>query len=191
MTRGNIRPGGRTERVRQVVAATVLQLIKDGENDFTMTDVCERSGIARSTIYARWPSRDALLAEALRAHNSNFRVEQRDDWREYLGHVAMSFRDFAAHPDEIAINALTATLGAGFWTEETHRQWRSISEEMAAPLRAAQAVGAIREGVDTTTVIATLFTSITGLIVIAKDVPTDAYLCQLVELLVSGCAARP
>ena len=119
MARGNIRPGGRTERVRQVVAATVLQFIKDGTSDFTMSDVSERSGIARSTIHARWPTRDALLAEALSAHNSQFRVERRSDWREDLHHLARAFRDFAARPDEMAINALTAYLGPGFLSEET------------------------------------------------------------------------
>ena len=61
MKRGSIRPGGRTERVRQSVANAVLQLIKDGKTDFTITDVAEYSGIARSTIYARWPGREQLL----------------------------------------------------------------------------------------------------------------------------------
>lgn len=191
MARGNIRPGGRTERVKQAVAATVLNFIKAGVTDFTMLDVSERSGIARSTIHARWPSRDELMAEALRAHNSTFQVERRADWREHLTHIARAFRDFSARPDEIAINALTARLGAGFLAKETHRQWQAIAEDMAAPLHAAQASGSVRAGVDPTMVISTLFTSITGLIVIAKDVPDDDYLERLVELLISGCEARP
>ncbi len=190
MARGNIRPGGRTERVRQVVAATVLQFIKDGTSDFTMSDVSERSGIARSTIHARWPTRDALLAEALRAHNSQFQVERCSDWREDLHHLARAFRDFAARPDEMAINALTAYLGPGFLSEETYRQWQSISDEMAAPLRAAQAAGEVRPGVNPTLVISTLFSSITALILIAKEAPSDRHLEQLVDLLIQGCDAR-
>lgn len=190
MARGNIRPGGRTERVRQAVAATVLQFIRSGATDFTMIDVSDRSGIARSTIHARWPSRDALVAEALRSHNSTFKVELREDWREHLHHIARAFRDFSARPDEIAINALTANLAPGFLTEETHRQWQTISDELAAPLRAAQKAGDVREDRDPTLVVSTLFTSITALILIAKDVPSDAYVEQLVELLIAGCEAR-
>lgn len=190
MKRGSIRPGGRTERVRQSVANAVLQLIKDGKTDFTITDVAECSGIARSTIYARWPGREQLLAEALRSHNAEFQIDFQDrDWRVYMHHIAFAFRDFSAKPDEIAINSLAAQLGAGFLAEETHRQWRSISKEMAAPLRTAQQAGEIRSEIDPIIVISTLFTSIAGHIVIAKDVPSDQHLNQIVRMLISGCEA--
>lgn len=189
MVRGSIRPGGRTERVRQSVANAVLQFIKDGQTDFTMTDVAERSGIARSTIHARWPTRDHLVAEALTAHNSTFQVELRDDWRDHLHHIAFAFRDFSARPDEIAINTLTARLGEGYLAEETHRQWQSISGGMAEPLRKAQQSGEIRPDINPIIVISTLFTSIAGHIVIAKDVPSDDHLRQIVSLLISGCQA--
>lgn len=190
MVRGSIRPGGRTERVRQSVANTVLQFIKDGKTDFTMIDVAEHSGIARSTIHARWPSREQLVAEALRSHNAEFKVEFQDrDWRAHLHHIALAFRDFSARPDEIAINSLAAQLGSGFLAEETHRQWRSISNDMATPLRTAQQGGEIRSEIDPIIVISTLFTSIAGHIVIAKDVPSDEHLNQIVGLLISGCEA--
>lgn len=191
MVRGSIRPGGRTERVRQAVAATVLDFIKEGRADFAMQDVAERSGIARSTIHARWPTRDDLIAEALRANNSTFQLDHREDWRDHMRHVAFAFRDFSALPDEIAINSLAVRMGAGFLAEETHRQWRSIATTMAEPLRAAQEAGAIREDIDPIVVISTLFASIAGLIVIAKDVPSDAYLRQLTDVLIAGCEARP
>jgi AcrR family transcriptional regulator len=187
MTRGNIRPGGRTERVRQSVAATVLHLIKSGATEFSMLDVAEQSGIARSTIYARWPTREALIAEALTTHNSTFQVKPWPDWRDHLRAIAAAFRDFSSDPDEIAINGLIASLGPGFLNEETRRQWLSISHDMGEPLRAAQRAGSIRPDVDVTVVIATLFTSIAGMIVMAKDRPDDAHLEQLTNLLIRGC----
>ncbi|MCK0533259.1 MULTISPECIES: TetR/AcrR family transcriptional regulator [Sphingobium] len=189
MTRGSIRPGGRTERVRQTVAATVLQFIKNGETEFTMQDVAEHAGIARSTLYARWATREALIVEALTAHNATFRVKPRADWREHLQVIAIAFRDFSARPDEIAINGLVAHLGSGFVNEETLRQWRAIAEEMVGPLDVAKQEGKIRAEVNTLMVITTLFTSIAGLIVIAKDQPSDAYVRQLVDLLIAGCEA--
>ena len=189
MTRGSIRPGGRTERVRQTVAATVLQFIKNGETEFTMQDVAEHAGIARSTLYARWATREALIVEALTAHNATFRVKPRADWREHLQVIAIAFRDFSARPDEIAINGLVAHLGSGFVNEETLRQWRAIAEEMVGPLDVAKQEGKIRAEVNTLMVITTLFTSIAGLIVIAKDHPSDAYVHHLVDLLIAGCEA--
>lgn len=190
MTRGTIRPGGRTERVRQAVAATVLKFIKGGATEFTMLDVAESSGIARSTIYARWPTREALIVEALTAHNSTFQIASRADWRDHLRTIAVAFRDFSARPDEIAINGLIAHLGPGFLNEETSRQWQSISTRMAEPLRAAQQQGEIRPGIDASVVISTLFTTIAGLTVIAKDSPSDEYLGQLVDLLIAGAETR-
>lgn len=190
MTRGTIRPGGRTERVRQIVADTVLQLIKDGSSEFTMLEVAERSGVARSTLYARWPTREALIAEALREHNAIFQVEPREDWREHLHAIAIAFRDFSSRPDEIAINGMNAHLGPGFINEETHRQWMSISDRIVQPLRAAQAAGHIRPDIDAIMVISTLFITIAGLIGFAKDTPSDEYLIQLVDLLISGCEVR-
>ena len=187
MTRGNIRPGGRTERVRQTVAATVLHFIKSGATEFSMLDVAEQSGIARSTIYARWPTREALIAEALTTHNSTFQVEPRSDWRDHLRTLAVAFRDFSSDPNEIAINGMIASLGPGFLNEETDRQWLSISYDMGEPLRVAQRAGSIRPDVDIKIVISTLFTSIAGLIVMAKDRPDDAHLEQLTNLLIRGC----
>lgn len=191
MTRGRIRPGGRTEKVRQAVAAAVLQFVKDGVTDFSMLDVAERSGIARSTIYARWPTKDDLIAEALTAHHSEFQVVPRADWREHLHAIAIAFRDFSSRPDEIAIDGVIARLSPeSALSDEMHRQWLAIASDMVGPLRPAQAAGQIRPEVDTLMVISTLFTTIAGLIVLAKDRPSDEYLRQLVDLLIAGAEAR-
>jgi AcrR family transcriptional regulator len=62
-----LRPGGRTERVRkQVVAATVALLAEDGVAGVSVDSVATRSEVARTTIYRRWGSPEALMLEALR-----------------------------------------------------------------------------------------------------------------------------
>jgi len=61
------RPGGRTARVRkQVVEATVAVLAEEGVAGFSVESVANRSGVARTTIYRRWGSSEALMLEALR-----------------------------------------------------------------------------------------------------------------------------
>ncbi|ARS27795.1 TetR/AcrR family transcriptional regulator [Sphingomonas sp. KC8] len=191
MTRGTIRPGGRTEKVRRTVASTVLELIKDGATEFTIVDVVQRSGIARSTIYARWPTREALIAEALTAHNSEFKFTESGDWQADLHQIARSFFDFAMQPNEIAVNSLVAYMGSGFLHQETWRQWYEISHGLAETLRRAQAAGEIREGVNPVTVITTILTTITALVVIAKQPPTEDFLRELVDVQIAGCAVRP
>ena len=50
----------------RVIRACVELLMEVGAEGTTMTAVIERSGVARATVYRRWPNREALLIAALR-----------------------------------------------------------------------------------------------------------------------------
>lgn len=52
-----------------VLAAAVATLASVGFSDFTVEAVAARAGVAKTTIYRRFPSRDALLAAALERLN--------------------------------------------------------------------------------------------------------------------------
>lgn len=57
----------RIERTRTVVLASAVEVI--GERGFSgasIDAISKRSGVARSTIYRHWPSREDLLLEAVR-----------------------------------------------------------------------------------------------------------------------------
>jgi len=62
------RPRGRPRRAaaRRVIVDATLELI--GEGGFqaaTMDAIATRAGVGKTTIYRRWPSKEALLADAL------------------------------------------------------------------------------------------------------------------------------
>ncbi|MFE3542894.1 TetR/AcrR family transcriptional regulator [Nocardia sp. NPDC059177] len=60
------RTGGRSARVRAaVLTATLEQLIEYGIEGLTIGDVAARAGVAETTIYRRWGTRTALIAEAV------------------------------------------------------------------------------------------------------------------------------
>ncbi|MDQ6669318.1 MAG: TetR/AcrR family transcriptional regulator [Chloroflexota bacterium] len=60
------RPGGRTARVRDaVLAATLEELADSGYASLSIDAVARRSGIHKTTVYRRWPTREALVAETL------------------------------------------------------------------------------------------------------------------------------
>jgi AcrR family transcriptional regulator len=66
MGTATIRPGGRTARVREDVLGATLDLLQEvGMADLTIEGISERSGVHRTTIHRRWPSRTALVADAL------------------------------------------------------------------------------------------------------------------------------
>ena len=50
------------------ILRTTIELLSELDADAVTTDeIARRSGCAKTTIYRRWPSRDALLLEALRS----------------------------------------------------------------------------------------------------------------------------
>ncbi|MGV9822608.1 TetR/AcrR family transcriptional regulator [Nocardia xishanensis] len=60
------RTGGRSARVREaVLTATLDQVAEHGIEGLTIGDVAARAGVAETTIYRRWGSRTALIAEAV------------------------------------------------------------------------------------------------------------------------------
>lgn len=66
MSEPTSRPGGRTARVRTaVLAATGDALASGGLHSLDLVDVATRAGIGKTTIYRRWGSIPALVADLL------------------------------------------------------------------------------------------------------------------------------
>ena len=62
---GLIRPGGRGERIKNAVVSAILGLAEAGDVDLNVEKISRISGVHKSTIYRRWPSRVDLLAAVL------------------------------------------------------------------------------------------------------------------------------
>jgi AcrR family transcriptional regulator len=63
---GSVRPGGRTAAVRtSVLRATGDMLVESGLQGLELTAVAERAGVGKSTVYRRWASVPALVADLL------------------------------------------------------------------------------------------------------------------------------
>jgi AcrR family transcriptional regulator len=59
------RVDGRVLRSRDRVLTTALELLSEsGVGGFTVDEVARRSGVAKTTIYRHWPSREALVIDA-------------------------------------------------------------------------------------------------------------------------------
>lgn len=55
--------GGRSEQVvRRVLDAAIAELARSGYAGFRMDAVADAAGVNKTTIYRRWPSREALVA---------------------------------------------------------------------------------------------------------------------------------
>jgi AcrR family transcriptional regulator len=124
MPRGRPRREGADEEI--LTAAREL-LADRGYRDFTVDAVSERTGIAKTTIYRRWPSKGALVAALIPPP-----AESRD--------AAAILRETAevlallAEPDAEALEVLQAVL-------EPRR--RLLAEALGSELAADRAVGAL------------------------------------------------
>lgn len=66
---GGVRTGGRSAVVvEKALAITVTLLGEIGYGALRIEEVAERSGVNKTTIYRRWPTKPQLVAAALRAH---------------------------------------------------------------------------------------------------------------------------
>jgi AcrR family transcriptional regulator len=62
----NVRPGGRSARVvTRVMEATAYELSRVGYAALRVEDVAARSGVNKTTIYRRWPTKAELVAATI------------------------------------------------------------------------------------------------------------------------------
>lgn len=67
---GGVRTGGRSARVvDQVLSATINLLGASGYGALRIDEVAGRSGVNKTTIYRRWPTKSQLVAAALRHYH--------------------------------------------------------------------------------------------------------------------------
>ena len=66
MASASARPGGRTARVRAAVLQAVGDVLADrGLPGIELADIARRSGVGKTTVYRRWGSPTALVADLL------------------------------------------------------------------------------------------------------------------------------
>jgi AcrR family transcriptional regulator len=80
-------PGGRARDPELDVAITkaARELLEErGVGGLTIEAIARRAGVGRTTVYRRWPNRDAILAHLLRGLVRDFPAPDRGDIREEL-----------------------------------------------------------------------------------------------------------
>lgn len=84
-----VRSGGRprhgeADRGRAITAAVLRAVFEQGLPGVTMEGVARRAGVAKTTIYRRWPSREAMIIEALSTIYTEFKAPNTGDVRTDL-----------------------------------------------------------------------------------------------------------
>lgn len=107
------RPGGRSATVRTSVQRATLQLLEEvGFDGLEVPQVARRAGVHKATVYRRWPTKTALVADAVESLVSTEvpvpdTGNLRDDLVAYLTDIGAVLRTRAAR-------ALLAALVDGY-----------------------------------------------------------------------------
>lgn len=92
---------------RAIVKAVADLLTEQGVRGTTINAVAERAGVARGTVYRRWPNRSAMIASAIRASRTLEPLELSDDLEANVRRQAEEARIALAEP---SFQAMIPTL---------------------------------------------------------------------------------
>lgn len=148
-------PRPRSEAARQSVLEAMRAAVVAGQYEaVTIEGLAETAGVSKQTIYRWWPSKAAILGEALLEGDlpgADPAVAMSDDIRADLHAWFSTMSAGLARPEGVALaRALIAV------TATDHELGLALNERLAAPIRSwvaeritrGQAAGEIRQDVD-------------------------------------------
>lgn len=182
---GLIRVGGRTERTREAVLAAARRILEAGDTNLSTPRLSELSGIHKTTIYRRWPTRELLLKELLEDRSASLSVKPSDDWERYLHDVARELTQFLEAPGELAL--LRTLAQADFHlAPQIAAIWEALVHSIAKPIAAAQSRGEVAAHVKPNEVIRALIGYIISETLFSRAAPAAPMLDTVVRYLVDG-----
>jgi AcrR family transcriptional regulator len=185
---------GRVQRSRERVLSTALELLAEtGVNGFTIDQVASRSGVAKTTIYRHWPSREALILEAASQLSGAEEVPDTGSVRsdatailERLGHLLGSARWATVVPSIVDV----AERDPEFAAVHGH-----IQRGHASPLRAVLVRAVARDELAATTDLSHVISALIGPLYYRRwfsREPIDAaFVAQLVEDVFGNRVGEP
>lgn len=189
---GGTQAGGRAARVVEgVLRAAAIELGRVGYASLRVEDVAERSGVNKTTIYRRWPTKPALVAGAIRHVKPSTGPPDTGSLRDDF---VASLRATVA----FARSALGRGLIRTLQSEGTHPELspivRALRREHAARrlglVARAVARGELPASVDATLVADAIFAPVLARVVHRGEKVDDAFLVALVDLVLAGARAR-
>jgi len=163
-------------------------MLKDGNVHFSVGAIAERTGVHRSTIYKRWPSRADLVLEALTLHNRRLEIPNTGNWREDVHALARALAEFAWDPAEIGMNAAVAANADAAFSKWMFKSWMPIYRELQRPFERAIARGELPKDSDPEVLLTMLQSPIIVTTVFQKKRPDPAFVRLLAETLIRVAA---
>jgi AcrR family transcriptional regulator len=183
------RTGGRSERVvHDVLEATIDELARVGYAALRMDDVAARAGVAKTTVYRRWPTKAELVDAAVReAARIDDPIPDTGSLRSDLVELLQVNVGRMALPKARALARLVANEGGD---PEVDRLARKVRDEKRASharvLERAKQRGELPAEVDSGLVVEVLFAPLVARTLRYGQKPTAEEIARIVDLVLAG-----
>lgn len=185
------RPGGRNAAVRLAVAHAVLSFLEQGQPDFSVADVAARAGVHRATVYRRWPTRAALLAEALSLQYSRITVPMTGDFVADLRTLSHRLAHYLAEPVLRTVNGMAIAGSEPGFGALVNTHWEPVKQRMTDLIEAGIRSGQLRRDTDPDAIIRLLVGPLLMTPLFTQAGATKAQIDQTTDAILRAFLARP
>lgn len=185
---GGVRTGGRSARVVDAVfAATRKELGRVGYVALRIEDVATISGVNKTTVYRRWPTKVELVSQALRSDDYDSPVADTGDLRADLRKMLFDDVDTFLTPERVGMMRI-------FYAERSNPEVDALGRELRElhrrprieRIERAVSAGDLPVGTDPELLIDVLLGTVYGKITRLGDAVSHDYLERLVDLVLDG-----
>lgn len=194
MTEAAVRPPGRPRSAQAdeaIVDATIALLTEEGFDRLSMDAVAARAGVGKATIYRRWPSKEALVIDAVARRSDPFPADREGPIRErivaILEGVLTKSRTGVGRllPCMVGASVSNPALASHYRTQIIEPRRAHIAEVIRDGVRR----GELREDLDVDAAIDAIVGPLVYRIVFAGDRPLDRTDChRLADTVLDGLA---
>ncbi|HXM56061.1 MAG TPA: TetR/AcrR family transcriptional regulator [Candidatus Dormibacteraeota bacterium] len=183
----------RLQATDQAIFAAAADLIRErGYDGFSMAAVADRAGVAKTTVYRRWPTRSHLVLATMSSVMARVALFDTGDLRADLASFARSLAMALRAPGtrrlvaELALaSAQRPELANGF-----HRLFIQRRTAALATVEKAVAAGHLRPGVDPELLIDQVSGALHYRMLVSGEGPSDSYAERLVDAVLDGTLIR-
>lgn len=174
--------------VEKVLEATLEELATKGYAAVSIEDIAERAGVAKTTVYRRWPTKaDVVLAAMHRVADDFTLGSDTGSIRGDLIGVLTGFRDFISTPRGASLVRMMAVENVCSEVTELAREIRKDKEAMPhAIMTRAIKRGELPRGTDPKLMLDTLFATVQHSVLFLHEPYDDQKIAQLVDLVLVG-----
>jgi AcrR family transcriptional regulator len=140
---------------RAILRATLELVAQDGIQGMSLEAVAARAGVSKTTIYRRWPNKDALILDALRQSKPPPLTFDTGNFRVDIEHYLRSLRALLADPlmQRLSLRLLGELSGRPEWSEGYFSDtMRPNLVALAGMIERARTRGELRADANTTLV---------------------------------------